>query len=256
VAGDAADVRSIITKGNQDPHGYEATARDQLTLSRADLVLQNGGGYDPFVEELLETTGSDPVLLTAVQGAAAHERSASEHDHEHGENEHVWYSLHAMEELAGQLGDALASLDPANADTYRANAEEFAEGAEELDVRVAQLGEEVAGDTVLATEPVPLLLLTDLGMEDITPGEFLAAIEDARDVPPAVLAAALDRLAAGGVDLVAFNEQTIDATSSRVLEQANANDVPVVSFSELPPEGTGYLQWMAANLDRLTEALG
>jgi zinc/manganese transport system substrate-binding protein len=172
IAGTAADVTSIITQGNQDPHGYEATARDQLTLSRADLVIQNGGGYDPFVAELLETTGSDPVLLTAVEdGEAAapeHDAETGEH-HEHGENEHVWYSLHAMEELAGKLSDELGTLDPQHADDYAANAERFVEGIELLEERVAELSSGTAGATALATEPVPLPLLAELGVEDRTP---------------------------------------------------------------------------------------
>jgi zinc/manganese transport system substrate-binding protein len=257
IAGDAAEVTSIITQANQDPHGYEATARDQLSLSQADLVIQNGGGYDGFVAELLETTGTDPVLLTAVEDGeeAAHD-SGAEHEHEHGENEHVWYSLHAMEELAGRIGDALATLDSEHADSYTANAGQFIGGIEELEQRIQELSPATTGATTLATEPVPLPLLAELGIEDRTPEEFLAAIEDERDVPPAVLADALDSIASGAVDLVAFNEQTVDATSTRVLDEAKASGVPVVSFSELPPEDTGYLEWMDANLDAVEQAIG
>jgi zinc/manganese transport system substrate-binding protein len=159
-----------------------------------------------------------------------------------------------MEQLAGRIGDALADLDPAHADAYAANAAEFAEGIEALEQRVEDLGGSLTAATAIATEPVPLPLLADLGVEDRTPVEFLAAIEDERDVPPAVLAETLDLLASGQVDLVAFNEQTVDATSTRLLEQAEASGVPVVSFSELPPEGTGYLQWMDANLDAIAAA--
>jgi zinc/manganese transport system substrate-binding protein len=121
---------------------------------------------------------------------------------------------------------------------------------------VHELSDRAGGATVLATEPVPLLLLEEAGLEDLTPVEFLAAIEDERDVPPAVLAQTLDLIGDGAVDLVAFNEQTVDATSTRLVDAAEAEGVPVVHFSELPPEGTGYLAWMAANLDRVEQALG
>jgi zinc/manganese transport system substrate-binding protein len=257
VAGGGATVTSIISAGNSDPHGYEATARDQLTLARADLVVQNGGGYDPFVAELLETAGSDAILLSAVEDgeAAAHDSGEAEHHHEHGENEHVWYSLHAMEELAGRIGNALAELDAANADTYRDNAAEFSAGIEALEARAHELGERFDGSTALATEPVPLLLVEEAGIDDVTPVEFLAAIEDERDVPPAVLAETLELIAAGGVDLVAFNRQTVDATSTRLVEAAEAGGVPVADFTELPPEEVGYLDWMERNLNAIEEAL-
>jgi zinc/manganese transport system substrate-binding protein len=265
VVGQFGDVTSIIVRGNQDPHGYEATARDQLTLSRADLVIQNGGGYDPFVGELLETSGNQPVVLTAVaddvaQAVEEHgehsQHDGEAHEHAHGENEHVWYSLHAMHDFAGRLGDALAALEPARAGTYRANAERLLAGIEALQARAAELSAAGAGVTALATEPVPLPLLADLGIEDRTPVEFLAALEDGRDVPPGVLDETLDLIAGGGVGLVAFNEQTVDATSTLVVEVAAEAGVPVVSFSELPPEGSGYLEWMTVNLDRLAEVLG
>lgn len=258
VAGDGVEVTSIISAANQDPHGYEATARDQLALSRADLVVQNGGGYDPFIAELLETAGSEATVVSAVEDGerAAHEDDDREHAHGHGDNEHVWYSLHAMEELAGQIAAALEDLDPANAGTYRANATAFAAGLEDLEHRAGALRERIGDSTALATEPVPLLLLEVAGVEDRTPVEFLAAIEDERDVPPAVLAETLDLLATGEIDMVAFNEQTVDATSTRLLEAAEASGVPVVSFSELPPADTGYLDWMERNLTAIDEALG
>jgi zinc/manganese transport system substrate-binding protein len=256
IVGDAAEVTSIIVRGNQDPHGYEATARDQLTLARADLVIDNGGGYDPFVGELLETAGSNPVRVTAVEGGdhTGGETEAAHSGH-HG-NEHVWYSLHAMHDLAGRLGEALAEVDREHAKTYLANAEQLVDGIESLESRAEELGTAGAGVSALATEPVPLPLLADLGVEDRTPPEFLAAIEDGRDVPPAVLDQTLDLLAGGEIGLVAFNEQTVDATSTRVLDAADAAGVPVVSFSELPPEGTGYVDWMGDNLDRVAEVLG
>src|SRR6478735_3144708 len=54
IGGDRIDVESIITSASQDPHSYEATARDRLTVQKADLVIENGGGYDAFIDTLLQ----------------------------------------------------------------------------------------------------------------------------------------------------------------------------------------------------------
>ena len=61
IGGDLVSVTSIITSAAQDPHSYEASAQDQLALSRADLVIENGGGYDPFIDTLLDAAGSSAV---------------------------------------------------------------------------------------------------------------------------------------------------------------------------------------------------
>src|SRR4051812_39856134 len=56
VGAGAVDVTPIIHSAAQDPHSYEPSARDQLAVSRADLVIENGGGYDAFMDALVEAT--------------------------------------------------------------------------------------------------------------------------------------------------------------------------------------------------------
>ncbi len=58
IGGDFVNVTSIITSPTQDPHEYEASAQDQLTLKGAQLVIENGAGYDSFMESLVEASGS------------------------------------------------------------------------------------------------------------------------------------------------------------------------------------------------------
>ena len=66
IAGDAVEVEPIIDDAAQDPHEYEATSRDQLTLSRADMVVMNGGGYDSFVTTMLNALDTEPAVVDAV----------------------------------------------------------------------------------------------------------------------------------------------------------------------------------------------
>lgn len=109
IGGDFVEVTSIVTSAAQDPHEYEPSAQDQLTISRAGLIIQNGGGYDSFVEALIESSGTEAPVLTAAEyshdwpgeDAHAHEHSDAEgehaddahaeeghdHDHDHGHAE-------------------------------------------------------------------------------------------------------------------------------------------------------------------------
>ncbi|PRB18562.1 metal ABC transporter solute-binding protein, Zn/Mn family [Microbacterium sp. MYb62] len=85
IGGDRVEVESIITSASQDPHSYEASARDRLTVQKADLVIENGGGYDAFIDTLLQDA-KDPHVVTAVEyshdfpGNEGHEDEA-DHDH-------------------------------------------------------------------------------------------------------------------------------------------------------------------------------
>ena len=56
IGGDQVQVTAIINKTSQDPHSYEATAQDRLAVSKAKLVIANGGGYDDFLTTLVESS--------------------------------------------------------------------------------------------------------------------------------------------------------------------------------------------------------
>lgn len=265
IAGDAADVTSIITSAGQDPHSYEASAQDQLAIADADLVIYNGGGYDPFVDTLLDASGNDDLeVLDAVEVAGpapeedddhADEEGEGAHDHIEGFNEHVWYSLHSMEALAQQIAEHLGELDAANAATYETNYQKFAAGLEALEARAHELHEDLEGIGVAVTEPVPAYLLAELGLDDLTPDEFSEAIEEGTDVPPLALDDTLQLIADGAVALVAYNEQTAGPETERVRAAAEAAGIPVVSFTETLPDGADYLSWMTDNLEAVASAL-
>jgi len=267
VAGDAAEVTSIIHDASQDPHEYEATPRDALAIADADLVIVNGGGYDEFMHTLLEAHDSAAVVVDAVElsGLAPaeeeHEHDDAEHDahegHHHGGfNEHVWYSFDAMAALADELATQLGELDPANADAFSVNAAEFASGLDELTQRASAIAGAQHHAHVAITEPVPLYLLEAAGLENVTPDEFSDAVEEGTDAPALVVQQMLELAAEGSIAFLAYNEQTVGPQTEQVLAAAELAGTPVVSFTELLPEGEHYLGWMGANLDAIEVALG
>lgn len=260
IAGDAVDVTSIITSAAQDPHSYEASAQNQLAIADADLVIRNGGGYDPFIDTLLDASGNESlVVLDAVEisglAADSEPEAGDEHGHIEGFNEHVWYSFEAMDALAQQLAAQLGDLDAANAATYQANYEGFAADLGALEERAHGLHETFEGTGVAITEPVPVYLLAELGLDNLTPDEFSEAIEEGTDVPPLVLDETLQLFSTGAVRLLAYNEQTAGAETEEVRAAAEAAGIPVVSFTETLPDGADYLSWMTDNLEAVVAAL-
>ncbi|GAB2526032.1 metal ABC transporter solute-binding protein, Zn/Mn family [Paramicrobacterium agarici] len=269
IAGDAADVTSIIDSSVQDPHSYEASAQDRLAVSKADIVIQNGGGYDGFIDSLLGD--ADPIVLNASEiSGLMPEAEGHEHEHEgehdedgaHGHeghnhiegfNEHVWYSLDAMNHVAEHLAEELSELDPDNASTFEDNYDEFSAELESAHESLHELGESATGASVLITEPVPLYLLEDAGLVNETPAEFSEAVEEGTDVPAAVIQEMLELVQSGDIAMLAYNEQTSGPITEEVKDAAESAGVPVVSFSETLPDGEGYVSWMTANIEALSE---
>jgi len=199
-------------------------------------VIENGGGYDDFVDTLLDASSTEAVVLNAAEIVNLPE----------GTNEHLWYSFDDIQTVATSIADELTTLDAANADTYAANLAEFTGQLSTLADEAAGLGE---GKTAAITEPVPLYLLEQAGFENATPDEFSEAIEEGTDVPPAVLADLLDSI--GSVAVLAYNSQTASPETEQVKAAAESAGVPVVEFTETLPDGEDYISWMTSNVAAL-----
>lgn len=250
IGGDAVEVTSIIEDPSQDPHEYTANARTQLALSKAQLVVENGGGYDDFVTTMLSATTAQPRVLDVTEVSGYDQEPAD------GEfNEHLWYDFPTMVKLTDQVQQSLAAVAPDRAETFRTNAAALTSRLEGLERTEETLAEKHRGTGVAITEPVPLYLLDASGLVDRTPEEFSEAIEEGSDVAPAVLQETLALFSGKQVGLLAYNEQTTGPQTEAVLAAAEANGVPVVGMTETLPAGLDYVGWMQQNLDAVGSAL-
>ena len=250
IGGDAVSVTSIIDNPDKDPHEYAADARTQLAVSKAQLVVENGGGYDDFVGTMLSASSSKPRVVTVADVSGYDLKPAQ------GEfNEHLWYDFPTMVKLTDQLAQDLTALAPDRAETFKANAAALTSSLQGLEQTEATLKKAHAGTGVAITEPVPLYLLDAAGLVDKTPEAFSAAVEEGTDVPPAVLQETLALFSGRQVGLLAYNEQTTGPQTEAVLKAARDNGVAVVPVTETLPAGKTYVGWMQDNLDTVGSAL-
>lgn len=280
IGGEHVEVSEIITSPAQDPHSYEPTARDKLTVSKASVVLANGGGYDQFMDSLvtslpaekaeqvhlIHAVDSSPVAAEHQDEPSADEHAADEHaehdehaadehaGHDHAEyNEHIWYDLDSMQALATELAAELSHADPEAASDYEANAAKFGEGIKELREQLSAA--KLDGKTYAMTEPVPFHLLEDAGMENKTPAGLSEAVEEGAGIAPLSLKELNDSLKAGKIDVLAYNVQTEGAETAALRSNAESGKVPVVDFRETITDESNYLNWMKKNISSLASAI-
>src|SRR5690349_3656656 len=66
LGGSHVDVQSVLADPNVDPHEYEANTKSALAVSKAQLVIENGGGYDGWMDKLLSgSPNSSRVVIKA-----------------------------------------------------------------------------------------------------------------------------------------------------------------------------------------------
>jgi zinc/manganese transport system substrate-binding protein len=254
LGGDWVEVTVILDDQMQDPHSYEASARDQLAVNDAELIVMNGGGYDEFMTAMIQAADEAKIVQMAVPGAESTGES-DVHAHSH-DNEHVWYDFDAVDYFSQGFVAALTGVRPESFTDVNKNYDAFKVELDNLQVRLEGLAGHSLGLGVLATEGVGNLLLEHAGFENLTPEALADAIEEETEVPPSALAKAETLIKNNLVAILVTNAQVEDQVSERLRKLAEAEGVPVVQLSELIPDaGMNYFDWMNQVLDQVQEAV-
>ncbi|MFD5476824.1 metal ABC transporter solute-binding protein, Zn/Mn family [Streptomyces hawaiiensis] len=250
IGGDRVDVTSLISDPDQDPHSYEADPQNQLALSKAKVVVENGGGYDDFVDRMLKGGHNDSAeVINAVEVSGRTAPKGGEL------NEHVWYDFPTVAKVADRISAALTKADPDDAAAFKKNAAAFKAKLGPLEAAEARIKKEHGGEGVAITEPVPLYMTEASGLVDRTPPAFSEAIEEGDDVSPRILQENLALFSGKKVKALVYNEQTSGPQTEKTEAAAKAAGIPVVPVTETLPKGKDYLGWMNANVDALAGAL-
>lgn len=239
VTGGHVPVKSILTGAHADPHSYQASPADAAAIVDAELVIYNGGGYDPWVDQVLAGhPGVQAVDAYSLLGAVGDDDAP---------NEHVFYDPNVAKAVAATIADRLADLDPSNSGNYRANAAEFSRGADAIAISEHAIATTYPDAAVIATEPVVHYLLAAAGLKNRTPATFIAANENGNDPTPADMAAVLDMIAGREVAALLVNPQTPTAATDELQVAARRAGVPITELTETLPSGTDRDQFCAAD---------
>ena len=235
-----ASVKSIETGVTADPHSYEASPADVAAIADASLVVYNGGGYDHWVDDVL--AGDPEVDAVDAYSLRGTDQRA---------NEHVFYDVNIAKAVADEIAKRLAEIEPAHADDYRSNATEFGRQADAIAGSERSIGKAHPSGSVVATEPVAYYLLRNAGITDRTPPGFASAVEEGDDPSPADVAAMLDLINTHQVSVLLFNPQTETAVTKQIEDAARRASLPVVTVTEMLPQGVDYLTWQRDTVDDL-----
>ena len=247
IGGTRVTASSILSDPSADPHEYEASPAAAKLAADSKLVIVNGIGYDDFMEKLLgASTKSDRIVIN-VQDILGVKDDV---------NVHVWYDPATMPKVAEAAAEALTKLDPQNAAYFSEQKAKYLAALKPVNDRIAALKIKYAGAPIAFTENVAGYLTDAIGLEVLTPLEFMEAIESGTDPAPADVAAERDLLTRHKVKALLYNSQVTSPLTEQIRELATQNNVPVVAVAEtIPPNVKTFQEWQLAQLDELERAL-
>jgi zinc/manganese transport system substrate-binding protein len=240
-------VTSLITDPNADPHLFQTNALDAAKLAQAQVVIENGAGYDGWMRSLLGADGGHPRIVAAASVL---------HVTGDNPNPHLWYDVPRVPAVASAITATLAKADPPEAATFRANLARFKASLTPLTNMLATIKKQFAHAPVAYTERVPGYLLADAGLHVVTPPGFAQAVEDGTDPSAADTVAMQKLLTHHDIDVLLYNVQTVTPVTAQIRALAKKDGIPVVGVSETMPVDTAtYQQWQLAQLDALHAGL-
>lgn len=252
VAEDQAEITSIIRDRNADPHSFEPSAADMARVEQADIIVVGGGGYDAWLYDAVDP--ADVTLIHALPLVAGHDHDHDHHDdhaghhHDHVEdNEHVWYDTGALLDVAEHIAAAVTEQNPDVA-------VHTAELTERLDA-VHRALHDLPAARVAQTEPVAEYLVAHTPMTDVTPTGYRDSALSHSEPAAGDLAAFLDLIDSGDLDLLIFNPQTATDLTDRLRDAAGDAGITVLEVRETPPEGENFIDYFESvveDLDRAT----
>ena len=248
LGGSRVRVESVITSPATDPHDYEPTAADARTLAGAQLVIENGIGYDPWAEKLIAANPvSGRIVLNAGDLLGI----------KPGGNPHRWYSPHDVQRMIDAIVRDFAKLEPKNSSYFARQKTRFeASGLAQYKGLIATIKRKFHGVPVGASESIFAPLAQSLGLRLLTPPTFLKAISEGAD-PTAADKTTIDRQVAGKqIKVWVFNSQNGTPDVKRVTEAASRRGIPVTTITEtLVPASASFQDWQSRQLRALAAAL-
>ena len=247
IGGSRVNATSILSDPNVDPHEYEASPAAAKLVADSKLIIENGIGYDDWMDKLIRASPRPDRVVINVQDLLGVKDDV---------NVHVWYEPGTMPKVADAAIAALSKLDPQDASYFAAQKEKYLTSYKAITDKIAALKATYAGAPIAFTENVAGYLTDAIGLQVLTPPGFMEAIESGTDPAPADVAEERGLITGKKVKVLVYNSQVTSQITKQIHDLAEQNGVPIVGVAEtIPAQFKTFQEWQLAQLNDLEKAL-
>jgi zinc/manganese transport system substrate-binding protein len=260
VGGNLVEV-DTLARGTQNPHDIEVRPSLMLKLRRADLLVRNGAGGDPWVEPLVVGAqnprilpGSDGYVdasrgVPLIQPSGPIDRSRGD-VHPEG-NPHYTVDPANVPTITANIVDGLTRVAPGHGAAFAARRGEFLADLEQALARWQKALEPFRGAGVVTYHESLTYFLRRFGLEQA------AAIEDRPGIPPSPthLVALIRLIREQRIKVIAAEPFADRKVVALIARDSGARVVTLPSAVGGVPEAKTYLDLIEFNVRTLVEAL-
>jgi len=246
VVGNKGTVSSIINNPAIDPHDYEPTTKTAKQVSKADITVANGLGYDSWMDKL--NTDANNTYIKIGENVM-HKKI--------GDNPHVWYNPDTMPKYANYLAAELAKKQPKNKAYFKNNAQKYIASLKPVDSELTtlkQAAKTAPNKNVYVSEPVFDYSIKAIGFK-VDNKSFEQAVENGTDPTPAVIKDMHKGITDKKIAFFVLNTQTDSKLINNLVIMAKKNNIPVLNVTETLPTGKTYKEWMLSQYKEMNKIL-
>jgi zinc/manganese transport system substrate-binding protein len=237
----------VVTDPNADPHSYESSTNDARAFANADVVVLNGAGYDDWGKRLLDANPSQNRQVLNVADLLGKKS---------GDNPHFWYDPGSIGKVADKFAAMYSAQDPGDSGYFSQRRSAFEAALTPYRTRIAEIKQKYAGVPIGSTESIFVYTAQALGLDLVSPPEFMQAVSEGNDPAAASFSVFQDQVTHKKIKLLVYNVQTSTLVTTDVKTLAGQSGIKVVGVSEtMQPLNTTFQDWHLAQLTQLESAL-
>lgn len=252
--GGARAVVTNLTPAGAEPHDFSPSPHGMLAISNADLMIYNGGNFEPWVERWKAGAFKHPPRMLNVL-ASLKGRSARLVEKDGITDPHMWMSPVVMQKTVEVIRDAFVVLDPDNTTTYTENAARTVAELGDLDKKFRDGLRVCAKSNIVVSHRAFDYLGQEYGFNVTS----ISGISPDEEPSPQDLVRITDLIREKDVKYIFFETTASPKLSQAVAREVGAETLVLNPLESLTPSevelGQDYISVMTANLNNLRKAL-
>lgn len=264
VGGERVAVFALVAAG-QDSHSFNPAPSDAVRLASARIIIENGLGFEPWLDRLYRGSGSKARRVVATRGIEPRQETDQTEPSRTGNRDqdevdpHVWHDVRNTIRIVENVRDALSQADAPGASTYAANADLYLGKLRALDAWIVEQVQTVPPGqrTLVTTHDTFGYFAARYGFTIL--GTAIPGVStESSEANAGEIARLVERIRAAGVPTIFAENVSNPKAMEQIAREAHVALAPTLYTDALGPPGSAgdtYLTMMRANVTTIVTAL-
>lgn len=254
VGGDKVNVVNLTQSG--DAHSFEPSIQDMERISKSDLLVINGAGFEGWIDQVKQSQ-KDLNILDLSEGLDliyVKDLPGGENADPNDVDPHTWLSIENPPHMLEKIYNELSSMDPDNSDYYKANYEAYVKEFEGIKSQYDSTLPQYAGRAFVAPHAAFNYLVNDYNLEQVA----IEGMNSVQEPNAGRMREVVDLMREKNIDTVFYEFGQSDKVAKSIANEIGGQVLPISTLEVITQEdvdnGVDYIGLLKMNLENLVKS--